>query len=507
MQALLAEARRDFAEGAYDLCATICDQALAACPDDPDFLHLLGAVHLRLGAPETARSALAKALAARPADLAIRFDCANCAIEMKDYDGAIRLLADGARFHPGDKDLATRLGGLLADLGLSADATLVLRAGLAANPSDIDLHMQLAGELAASFQFAGAVQLLRAARQLAPGLARLESNIGLIHQTRGELDAAIASYRQAIALSPDDPQAHMNLATALMTDGAFAEGWAEYEWRLRLPGSRVPPALPPRWQGEPLDGRRLLLTVEQGYGDIIQHTRFIPALARNGAVVLLETPPPLTRLLSGIEGLARTVPADGGTDADFQIPLLSLPLALSRFRGLEGPPEPPYLPRPAAEPGRGIHIGLVWRVKAARGDSFTRKLLDGRSCPKEALRPLLALPGVTWHSLQLGEEGGSTQTDGLPMTSHRLADFADTARLLAGLDLVIAVDTAVAHLAGAMDLPLWVMLGPYQHEYRWGKRSSPWYPKAQLFRAGANGWNGVIQQMAAALTALVHIKR
>lgn len=501
---LLERAQAAFARGDDADCAALCREQLRRAPRHAATLHLLGVARFRLGEGQGAVEALAGALQLAPADLALRLDHAWVLAETGQAGAAIQLLAEGARFHPGHPQLAARLAALLAAGGLHADAERVLEAGLRAAPGDLELRLLLAGELAADLRFPAALAHLSVAAALAPERSEVHCNLGLVRQGSGDLSRAVAAYRRAVALSPADNQAHMNLATALLTRGEFAEGFAQFEWRLGLAGTRCAETGLPSWRGEALAGRRLLVTVEQGYGDMIQFARFLPPLAGLGGEVVLECPAALERLFAGIAGVTRIVPTDGSAGAaDLAVPLLSLPFVL----GASSLPVPPYLaaPQGSAFPlpaGDGLKVGLVWAGRPAQGDSYVRRSLNRRSCPMDALAPLLAVPGASFYSLQVEE--GPLPAGPLHVLRPHLQDFADTAAAMAQLDLIISVDTAAAHLAGAMGRPLWVMLGPGQSDYRWGceGEASPWYAQARLFRCPADGWAPLVGGVAAELAGL-----
>jgi hypothetical protein len=286
-----------------------------------------------------------------------------------------------------------------------------------------------------------------------------------------------------------------------MTLGDYRQGFAEYEHRLGLPGVRQPPAGLPRWQGDrPVRG--LLVTTEQGYGDMMQFVRFLPLLAGRAEAVWLECPAEMKRLFQGLPGLAGVVgPGDEIPPVEAAIPLLSLPHLLDSGADLRATAIP-YIKAPSAGPSLPSdarpRIGLMWSGRpAAAGDLFIRRTLQRRHCRIEDLAPLWSIDRFRWFGLQIGQAAPGPVTDLSPL----MTDFADSAALMSQLDLMISIDSAPAHLAGALGVPLWVMLGPGQADYRWGGAAgaSPWYPKARLFRAGDAGWPALAAEMAAAL--------
>lgn len=409
-------------------------------------------------------------------------------------------LAEGARDHPGDPALALALGQLLSDLGRHEPARQVLAAGLRARPDHLELRGLYAAELAATLETEAALKELRTLLVLVPGQSLIHANIGVLLQTLGHAADALHHYRRAVALDPANPVARVNLATVLMTLGRYEEGFAEYEHRLALPGVRQPPAGLPRWQGGE-DAQRLLVTSEQGFGDILQFARFLPLLAARAREIWLECPAGMKRLFADLPGLTGILgPGDAIPKIDRVAPLLSLPHLLETGADLLAD-SVPYIrvpaEGPALPPDRRPRIGLAWSGRPGAGDLFIRKTLQRRSCRIEDLAPLWNLEDFCWIGLQLGEAMPPQIADLSPL----IKDFADTAVLMSQLDLMISIDSAPAHLAGALGVPLWVMLGPGQADYRWGGIGglSPWYPKARLFRASRAGWPALAADIAAAL--------
>jgi hypothetical protein len=303
----------------------------------------------------------------------------------------------------------------------------------------------------------------------------------------------------------------MNRAVTLLTLGDFKRGLPEYEWRLENAEPSPNAAALPRWTGEPIADRTLFVHAEQGFGDTLQFVRFVELAAKRAARVVLEVQPELVSLLAPTAQQWRvTLIAQGDSKprADLQIPLLSLPYALGTNLDTI-PSRAPYLNAPAAarrawRGSIGGHakrkIGLAWSGRAQRQEN--------RSLPLAALEPLFALEGIDWIVLQPAlSEAEREALDRHPRakTLHRfdtrIGDFADTAAIIERLDAVVSIDTAIAHLAGALNKPLWLML-PFASDWRWfrGDARSPWYPSARLVRQPQPGeWTDVVGQIAAAL--------
>lgn len=333
----------------------------------------------------------------------------------------------------------------------------------------------------------------------------------------GRPDGAEACYRRALSLAPGEPRSEANLALALLGQGRFAEAWPRYETRYdpRLVAhDQVRFALPParQWQGEPLAGRRLLLVREQGFGDLIQFIRYAAALKAHGAgEVVLWAPSPLAGLAATAPGVDRVITTEPpATDYDLWTPLLSLPLRLAS----DAPLAPPALPYLQADPARCAHwrgqldawaagkrrIGLAWAGSAGNAINVLRSLPIAH-----VLQLLERRPPSLAVSLQLGEPGMqelATQCQrGMVPLLDLLTDFGETAAVMHNLDLIITVDTAVAHLAGALGRPTWVLL-PVAADWRWRLQDgvNPWYPTLRHFRQTTPGdWAPVIDEVVAAL--------
>jgi hypothetical protein len=340
-----------------------------------------------------------------------------------------------------------------------------------------------------------------------PGYAEALNNRGAALQALNRHQEAIASYEQLLAIKPDDAGVHFNASLARLTLGDLLAGWKEYEWRWKSKHftSRQRDFTQPLWLGrESLAGKTILLHAEQGFGDTLQFVRYAPAVARQGARVLLEVPGALRRLFEGFQGVERVI-AKGESlpKFDCHCPLMSLPLAFGTT--LQNIPcEVPYLSAPARRveqwrqqlgTGTKPRVGIVWSGR------LTHKNDHNRSIPLSALLPL-AGAGVELVSLQKEVRGDDLATlaqfGEIRHFGEELQDFADTAALISLLDIVVSVDTAPAHLAGALGKPVWILL-PYRPDWRWllDREDSPWYPTARLFRQPAIGdWESVIERYA-----------
>jgi tetratricopeptide (TPR) repeat protein len=417
------------------------------------------------------------------------------------------------RAAPAHAGAVMHLGLIAHRSGRSDEAVGEIRAALAIDPHFEPAHYNLGAVLLDQGRFADVVAAFDAAAAAGVGSERLQVNRAVALTRLGQPDRALAAYDEGLALYPDSAELHVHKALIHLAAGRFEAAWLDYEWRWRLAGyapSRVPQ---PRWRGEDPAGRAIMLFQEQGVGDTLLFARFAPPVARL-APTTLAVRPPLVRLMSSLPGGIRVVSMSGPLPPfDLQCPLPSLPLAFATT--LETlPRETPYL---GAEPERVAHwrerlpegafrVGIAWQGNAAyQSDAL-------RSARLAEFAPLARLPGVRLISLQ--KHDGVDQLAGLPAgmevtTLEGLDDgpdaFVDTAAVMMNLDLVVSVDSAVAHLGGALGRPTWVALGedPYWVWTREGDRS-PWHPTARLFRRQpGEAWSGVFDRMASALAPLV----
>ncbi len=462
-------------------------QVLAVNPRHADSLHLLGAI-----AHHGGRNG-------RAADLIGR---------------AIAIDARVARYH-------YSFGDVLAAQGRLDEAVACYRTAVDLRPDFWEAHNALGNTLQRRQRLDEAVACFRRAIELNPNFAELHSNLSTALRQQGRLEEAAASCRTAIALKPDLPEAHFNLAMALLPLGDLTAGWHEYEWRWRtqpLVAKRRRFARP-QWRGEAAAGRTLLLHAEQGFGDTLQFCRYaLPAAAR-GLQVVMEVQPTLVRLLRSLPRVDRVLAhGEALPDFDFHCPLLSMPLAVGTT--LENIPTATAYLRPdpaqaeawrtrlAAMAGRGLRIGLAWAGDPRPTDRAGSEVARRRSIAPERLAPLFEVRDARFFSLQ---KAGPPAPAAFPLTDflHEMADFADTAALIANLDLVISVDTAMAHLAAALGRPVW-LLDRHDPCWRWlaGRRDSPWYPTLRIYRQPQPGdWDTVLAELVLDLRALAAAAR
>lgn len=386
--------------------------------------------------------------------------------------------------------------------GNTAEAVTRLEQAIRLNAGVPDFHFNLGVALQALERHADAAATYRRTLALQPQHVGALTNLGRALQKQAQPQEAIACFERALALKPDLPEAHWGLATQRLLLGDFARGWEEYEHRWTLPenqGLRREFAAP-RWDGDDIAGRTVLLHAEQGVGDTLQFVRYAPLLARRGAHVIVLCQPPLKRLLMEMDDIAVVADGEPLPEFDLHLPLMSLPRLFGTTLATI-PADVPYL---RADPvdvhawngklGDKNHfkIGLIWAGNR-------RHLNDrNRSCALETFAPLANVSDIRLYSLQKDEAAAEIRNAptnmGLVDLNDQLVDFADTAAVITCLDLVITVDTAVAHLAGALARPAWLLL-PFAPDWRWmlAREDSPWYPSLRLFRQNQAGdWSGVL---------------
>jgi tetratricopeptide (TPR) repeat protein len=429
--------------------------------------------------------------------------------QFKRYTESHACLQKAVQLAPGMPKVNLLMGAVLREMGRLEESAACCQREIQISPSDADAHYNLGLVLQSLKRPAEAVEAFKRAINLSPGYVDAIMGEGMALRQTGDHEAAMDSFERVIDLEPDNVVARFELSTILLSLGQFENGWKEYEWRKKLkdhPTRPVPFEQAP-WDGKHLGGRRILLECEQGFGDIIQFSRYASLVADRGAEVILGCPESLRPVMQTLRGVSEVVTGRHNLPQfDTYASLLSLPLIFGTV--LENiPRDIPYLRAPSRDGSSprwvnqspGLKVGLVWSGNQAnRAGRYRSMRLD-------FFGPLLHLPGICWHSLQVG--GGADEL-AMPAFAGRIADlgrrfasFGDTTQAIAELDLVIAVDTSVAHLAGALGKPVWTLL-PFDADWRWmtGRQDSPWYPTMTLFRQPKPGdWTEVIRQIEVAV--------
>ena len=468
----------------------------AAAPSDANRgLYLTGLTQLRGGSNAEATNTFRRLLARDPTHAGARRNLIRALAAGGQHDSVI---AETLREAPANAELLFLRGTAFNALGRPADAREALTASIALDPTFAPAWLNLGNALLDADELTEAEAHCRHALALDPQLTEAQVSLGFVLTVQGRIKEAIAVLEAAIRAAPENVQAHWNLAAATLLDGDLPRGFAEYEWRKRhdrfrrdfidLPG--------PVWDGGDPRGRTILVHSEQGLGDTVQFARYLAMIVERGGHPVLACEPSLIPLLAAIEGV-RAVPKTGALPPyDAWIDQMSLPHVFGTT--LTTIPFPAGYLR--ADPGL-IHshratlppircAGLAWAGNPLHQNDRRR------TPPEHVFRPLAARDD--WHLISLMPERA---LPGIAGPERPLTDYAETAALIAALDLVITVDTSVAHVAGALGRPAWVLL-PYAPDWRWLRLRSdtPWYSSVRLFRQPSPGdWNAVIESVAAAL--------
>lgn len=556
LDALLGEAVELQQNGALAEAETVYREILALRPRHFDALQLLGALALQAGRHEEGAALLEKAAAIDPRQPHVHSNLAFALNALGRHDAALAAANRALALKSGFVDALNNRGLALAGLNRPDEALATFEKALAARPdfpeawsnrsctlrdlgrpeeavASCDQAIALRPSYAEAWSNRGnalsdlnrpldAQASYERALASSSALADAWNNLGLTFVDMDRHAEALACYERALAIAPDSAETHWNRALCMLQTGELAAGFAEYEWRWKrkriAAGMRAFDA--PLWLGEtPLDGKTILLHAEQGLGDTLQFCRYAALVAAKGARVVLEVQSELVRLLDGLEGVAELVASGDPLPAfDFHSPLLSLPLAL-RTTVETIPARTPYLFAEArasarwrarvaqATPPQTLKVGLVWAGGHRPHVPELRKNDARRSLSFDRFAPIVETPGVQFFSLQKGDK--AVRQLGEMRAQHaasanvvdwtgELNDFADTAALVENLDLVISVDTSTAHLAGAMNKPVWI-LNRLDTCWRWmlEREDTPWYPSARLFRQPTLGdWDSVIEAVA-----------
>ena len=485
-------------------------RAIAISPDNAMAFGNLGKVLQDLGRTEEAFAAYHTAHALRPQNVEVMINLGAALLDQHQWDEAVRFTRAAIALRPASAMAHANLGvGLLA-LGQHEAALAACRQAMALDPQGAAIACTLGGTMLELGEATDAVTLCRRAIALDPTSTSAYFNFSHACKALNKLEEAEEAAEAAIAHNAGSATYHFHLAHTLLLQGKTERGWEEYEWRWALPDFADLAALrrgfpQPEWTGQDISDKTILIYTEQGLGDIIQFARYLPLVAGRAGRVLLAASPATRRLLSGIAGITVIAPEEiAGAGFDVHCALLSLPRAF-RTRIDTIPAAMPYLQVDPLEVARWAariggdrpKVGIVWAGNpATKRDRF-------RSPRLNSVAPLFAVPGITFVSLQMGP--GRQDLIRTPLPGHivdlgeEITDLADTAAIMAGLDLVISSCTAPLHLAGALGRPAWVML-PFAPHFPWllNRSDTPWYPSMRLYRQSQPGidWSCVIDQIA-----------
>ena len=414
------------------------------------------------------------------------------------YRRAIKIDANYAHAHH-------NLGNVLKGQGKSDAAVACYKRALAIDPDLAEAHHSMGNVCQDEGRWADAVKYYGQALSLKPDAPETHSSLGNALHRLGRLDEAMVHLERALSIKPDYPTGHFNKALADLLTGNYAEGWPGYEWRWRMKryGKGKRNFRQPLWDGSPLEGRTIFLHDEQGFGDAIHFVRYASLVERRGGRVVVECRRQLVRFFSTMGAIGEVIARGDPLPAfDVYAPLMSLP-HIFRTTAATIPGDVPYLAAPP-EAGPGLPDcpeGTRLRVGIAWAGSRTNTNDRNRSCRLRQFEPLLSIPGVAFFSLQKDEAAAELAGTSVRDLSGGLGDFADTAAIVGQLDLVVSVDTAVVHVAGALAKPVWVLV-PFSPDWRWmrDRDDSPWYPTLRLFRQPALGdWASVFATVAGEL--------
>jgi tetratricopeptide (TPR) repeat protein len=538
------------AQGTYEEAADFIRRALTIQPKHPLALNNLGACLRHLGQFDEAIGCYRQALQLKPNYADAHNNLGDALSRQGNWAEAVSSYGEALRLRPDFAEAHNNLGVSLAKLGRTNEAVAEYREALRLNPNYAEAYLNLGNvqaaakktdEAIASYQHAlrlnprlaeahynigvalaeqdkieEAIAYYRQALEIKPNYLDAMANLGHALRAQGKLDEALATYEQLVQQSPDSPEAHMSRALVWLLLGDYERGWPEYEWRWKTKEFAGTARPQPRWDGSPLEGRTIAVTAEQGLGDIIQFVRYAAAVKARGGKVVVTCPRSLMTLLATCPGIDQLVPREEPLPpADVYASLLSLPAILGTTLATI-PRNVPYL---SANPELvekwrseladlpGFKIGIAWQGNPQfRGDRQ-------RSVPLSCFEPLAKMNGVHLVSLQKG--AGSEQlaevADRFSVTElgTRLDTggdaFVDTAAVLKSLDLVITINSSLAHVAGALAAPTWIALGRGSFDWRWllDRNDSPWYPTVRLFhQQKAGDWTEVMERIAAEIAKL-----
>lgn len=509
---LFSEARNREALGNDAAALQIRLQIFENSPDNLENLEALGKIYLRLNQIEAAIACFQELLVLQPHSAQNHCNLGALLALQNHLEAAIAHYKSALAIAPNLAEANYNLGAALFKLDQLDGAIPYLERAIALKPTLAEAYSKLGAILFQQGKIEAAIAKHEAAITVNPNLAESHYNLGIALAAQRHIDAAILAYKQAVALKPNFVEAHHNLALALLLTGDFPNGLLENEWRWQMQGRTIPTFPQPIWDGTYLPTATILLWSEQGFGDAIQFIRYLPLVRERVQSVIVQCPDPLMRLLAGSYPDIEFVSVNTLPSAfDVQIPLLSLPLVFGTNLATV-PQKVPYLrvpnidiPDVPATKTERLKIGIVW-ASSNKGDREYLKFQQYKSCPLSLFIPLLSRFHISLYSLQVGCDAADLeafkQESCLYDLNPLIHDFADTATLIDQMDLIISVDTAVAHLAGAIAKSVWVLL-PFVPDWRWllDREDSPWYATMRLFRQSRpQDWQGVFDRLAIALS-------
>ena len=486
------------------------ERAIALKPDFAEAYNNLGLTLQEQGLWEQAVERFESAIAIKPDHFGAHYNLGFALNAMGQLDRAEGHYRRSIQLKPGFADAHNNLGAILKARGRNEEAIFHFRTALECSCDKAGIYNNLGNALEKSGRIDEALEMIQRALAEKPDFAEAYNNLGVALHAQGKYTAAMINYETAIALRPDFAEAHFNRATVDLLHGNFSRGWRGYEWRFKkMHWQDIYPVRHnlPVWDGSPFAGKCLFVYDEQGFGDTIQFVRYLPQVKALGGTVILGTRKPLLTCLQGIEGVDevvdRSAPGDPTAGCDFVVPLLSLPGIMGTGQN-NIPAKIPYVHADMAKAsywkrkvkGRGFKIGLVWAGNPGHERDHARSIVF------DDLANLADIPGIQVFGLQkgnaAGQAAGQSADNILVNLGPELEDFSDTAAVMANMDLIISVDTAAAHLAGALGIPVWTLIY-FSPDWRWmlDRDDSPWYPSMRLFRQPkCDDWQAVIRRVA-----------
>jgi tetratricopeptide (TPR) repeat protein len=508
----IAQAFIHYQQGQLADAEAICNAILAAEPEHFDTLHLLGLLRHQQGRNAEALQLVGAVLQRAPGSAELLNNYGLILGALSRHEEALACFETALANHADYLNALKSRAAALKRLAREDEALVAYEAVLAAQPDDVDALNECGGIHVRRGRFDAAIACYDKALAVAPRVTELHVNKGTAFAAAGRFDDALQSFASAIAIDPGCADAHHRASLIRLRFGNFRCGWRDYEWRWQTKRAEqrrdVGATL---WRGEqPLQGKTILLVAEQGFGDTINFLRYASLVAARGATVMLDVPQPLREIAASTPGVASVI--SGGAPVphvDYHCPLLSLPLAFATDLTTI-PANIPYIRADQQrlakwrerlpQTGR-LRIGLCWAGSNAHLNDHNRSIAP------ERFAEIFALPNLDFISVQKDVGAGQAEIlrrHGVIALGQDFEDFADTAAVLAQLDLLISVDTSVAHLAGAMGKAVALLLS-YPAEWRWllERSDSPWYPTMRLFRQNAaGGWDGPLAQLYQELGAL-----
>lgn len=506
-----------YQKGDFEEAIKNYQHAIKFNPNNFEAYNNIGAALKAMDRIDSAIDYYKKALRIKPDAEEIYFNLGVAFNDQCELDAAINNYHKAVALNPDYAEAYNNLGTALNEQGKFEEAIENYNTAVRLKPGYAEALNNLGSAFNDMGKYDEAVEKFKQALQIEPDSAEIHYNIGNNFKGKGEYEKAIEKYKNAIALNSGYAAAHWNMGLTCLLLGRYKEGWMEYEWRFKKAEHKTIYSYKldlPRWNGLSFAGKRLLIHDEQGFGDTIQFVRYLPIVKALGGTVIFETRKPLINILRGFPGIDELVERSNDKEAytgcDLYMPLLSLP-GIFNTTVVTIPDKAPYLYADSGKKdywlgrlkGDGLKVGLVWAGKAGHLND------KNRSCRLEHFLPLSHIKGIQLYGLQKGDVASQIERlpEGLIQANlgEEFEDFSDTAGIIESLDLVITVDTAAAHLAGAMGKPVWTLL-PFAPDWRWmlDREDSPWYPTMRLFRQKKAGdWDEVISFLAEELKRLL----